>query len=124
MTAQRLPLESNARLETPQVLVAAKLREGVGRRVEDRDAVIGRDVDLVRLGINGQGQRDAFAELIDDRAGGRVELQERPAAGRRPEIPSLSNARAKIWYGSVASGVPICPPFRRHETARCATRRR
>ena len=47
VTAHRLPFAVERQARDAQVLVAAVLRERVGRRVEDLDALAGRDVDLV-----------------------------------------------------------------------------
>ena len=65
----------------------AVLAEGIGGGVEDVDAVAGRHIDQPRARLDGQGLGDAVAELPKDGARRGVQLQQRSAAGRGPDVP-------------------------------------
>ena len=95
-----------------QVLVAAELGEGVGRRVEDLDALARGDVEP----IGRRGRRPSASVTPSPNW-----LTMAPVVGSSwssgpppvvaQSLPFWSKAIAKIWYGRVASGVPAGPPF-------------
>ena len=95
VTAHRLPSASNARLETRRFWSRLYWVNVSVAGSKISTPLPDADVDLVGLGVDGQGQGDAVAELVDDRAGGRVELQERAAAGRRPEMALVVEGQRK-----------------------------
>src|SRR5437870_2661160 len=64
----------------------AEVAEGLRDRVEDLDAVARGDEEAARRRLDGHGLRDAVAELGEDGARLRVQAEQRPAAGGRPEV--------------------------------------